>query len=512
MPRDVPLPATASGPEALTMFLQEIVDRIPGLELTGDPTVRIGGICCDSRAVKSGFLFVAIRGEKTDGMRFLRQAVDLGASAFASEDDPPDGLNTPALKVPDARRFLAEVSRLYYLDPSSELKLAAVTGTNGKTTTTYLLESIFRKAGLRSCVVGTVGMRIGDRMLPSLHTTPEASDLLSFLRQAVTSGCTHGALEVSSHALVLRRVYGVGFNVGVFTNLTPDHLDFHRDMESYFQAKRLLFVPEGGNRIACAVVNADDAYGRRLSYEVSCRLIRYGFAAGGDIRAVAFESRVDGTDLRMTTLKGELGVRSRLVGRPNVYNIMAATGAALALDIGLDAIRAGIEALEGVPGRMELIDTARPFTLIVDYAHTPDALENLLETASALPHGKVIIVFGCGGDRDRSKRRAMGEIAGRKSDFVVATSDNPRTEDPLAILEEIEAGLVEASGQYKLVPDRREAIKFALSQAGKGDVVLIAGKGHETRQIIGTQALPFDDRVVARELARELPTAHGGRN
>lgn len=494
------------------MPLKEVLTQLSGVELIGDPQVRISGIAHDSRRVESGFLFVAVKGENTDGMRFLDQAIKRGASAFASENHPPAQLDIPALKVPDARRFLAEISRIFFKDPTSRLKLVALTGTNGKTTTSYLTESILQRAGLQVCLVGTNGMRIGDHPFPTSHTTPEASDLMSFLRRAVMADCTHGVLEVSSHALALKRVYGAKFAVGVFTNLTPEHLDFHGDMESYYRAKRLLFVPEGGNQIDWAVINTDDPYGRRLAAEISCPRVSYGFTSGADIHLRSHENRAEGVDLHIETPKGDLTVRSRLVGRPNIYNIMASGGAALCLGVELDFIREGIESLEGVPGRMELIDAGQPFSVIVDYAHTPDALENLLETVSALPHGSLITVFGCGGDRDRTKRPMMGEIAGRMSDFVVATSDNPRSEDPLAILDEIEKGLREASGRYQLVPDRRKAIGLALSMARKNDLVVIAGKGHENHQVIGARALPFDDRVVARELILELHKAEGAQN
>jgi UDP-N-acetylmuramyl-tripeptide synthetase len=487
------------------MLLQELTARLPGLELRGDPATAIGGIAYDSRAVEKGFLFVGIKGERTDGMRFLDQAVRRGAAAFATEDRLASDSPIPTLRVPDARAFLAEAARIFFGDPASELELAAITGTNGKTTTCYLLESVFRESGLPACLLGTIGKRIGDRTFPASRTTPEASDLMAFLRQAAAAGCTHGALEVSSHALALKRVLGAKFSVGIFTNLTPDHLDFHKDMESYYQAKRLLFVPEGANRIDWAVINEDDPYGRRLSAEVTCQLLRYALSARADVRVLSHESRVDGTLLRLATPRGDLEVRSRLVGRPNIYNMLAAVGAALCLGIEPQQIGKGIANLPGVPGRMERVDAGQPFTVIVDYAHTPDALKNLLETLSALPHRDLITVFGCGGDRDRTKRPLMGEIAGRMSGFVIATSDNPRSEDPLAVLQEIEVGLKRSPGQYQLISDRRKAIERALSMARQGDVVVISGKGHENYQIIGTESRPFDDRLVARELILELP-------
>ncbi|HYK90995.1 MAG TPA: UDP-N-acetylmuramoyl-L-alanyl-D-glutamate--2,6-diaminopimelate ligase [Acidobacteriota bacterium] len=482
------------------MLLKEIISQIGGVELRGDPNVQIRGISYDSRAVESGSLFVAMKGEKANGMSYLAEAVRRGAAAVASQENPPEIAKIPALKVPDARRFLAEAALIFFQDPASELELVAITGTNGKTTTSYLLDSIFRQAGLKACLAGTIAMKIGDRAFPASHTTPEAPELMSFLRQAVTEGCTHGALEVSSHSLALKRVYGAGFAVGVFTNLTPEHLDFHRDMESYYRAKRLLFTPEGANQLKWAVINTDDPFGLRLASEVSIPVARYGFAAEAEIHVLSQEGRADGTRLRIATPKGELQLRSRLVGRPNIYNMMASAGAALSLGIDLETIRKGVETLSGVPGRMELIEAGQPFTVIVDFAHTPDALENLLQTVRPFSDGSLITVFGCGGDRDRTKRPVMGEIAGRMSAFVVATSDNPRSEDPVAILTEIEPGLKRTSARYRLIPDRREAIESALSLAKPGDLVVIAGKGHEDSQIIGTENYPFDDRSVTREL------------
>jgi UDP-N-acetylmuramoyl-L-alanyl-D-glutamate--2,6-diaminopimelate ligase len=491
------------------MLLQELLDRIPGIALNGDSRVEVRGISYDSRQVKAGDLFVALRGEKTDGALFVEAAIARGAVALASDHDFPPESELPVLKVADARRFLAEASRALFQDPASHLQLVAITGTNGKTTTSCLADAIFRQAGLRSCLIGTLGMRIGDQPFPSARTTPEASDLAAFLRQALEAGCTHGVLEVSSHALALKRVFGTRFAVGVFSNLTPEHLDFHHDMESYYRAKRLLFASEGANRTETAVINTDDPYGQRLSAEVHGPVVRYGFGSGADIRVLYCQARIDGTDMRFATPYGELVIGSRLVGRPNVYNIMAAAGATLSLGAKPRDVRQGVESLSGVPGRMEIVRSGQDFAVIVDYAHTPDALEKLLETVKQLTSGRMITVFGCGGDRDRKKRPLMGEIAARLSDIVVATSDNPRTEDPLRILAEIEPGLKRGQAPYRLEPDRREAIRSALALASRNDIVLIAGKGHEDYQIIGTQAFPFDDRVVAQELICELRSVRG---
>jgi len=491
------------------MLLRELHELVPGISLAGDQETQVLGITYDSRQVKAGDLFVALRGEKTDGALYLREAISRGAVALAS-DHPlaPDGM-LPVLQVEDARRFLAEASRAIFGDPAAHLKLVAITGTNGKTTTSCLVDAIFRRAGLKSCLSGTLGMKIGDRPFPSAHTTPEASDLTAFLKHALDSSCTHGALEVSSHALVLKRVFGTRFTVGIFSNLTPEHLDFHGDMESYYQAKRLLFTPGGGNSLDASVVNIDDPYGQRLAAEAAGTVLSYGFNDKAELRALDSRTRIDGTDLRLATPRGELIFASHLVGLPNVYNMMAAAGAAFSLGIEPRFIREGIESLTGVAGRLEKVRNGRGYNVIVDYAHTPDALQKLLETVRHLTSGRLLTVFGCGGDRDRQKRPVMGAIAVRLSDYAIATSDNPRSEDPARILAEIEPGLAQGPAPYRLLPDRREAIRAALALARPGDVVIIAGKGHEDYQIIGSRVLPFDDRVIAQDLIQELQHLRG---
>jgi UDP-N-acetylmuramoyl-L-alanyl-D-glutamate--2,6-diaminopimelate ligase len=486
------------------MLLREALMQIPGMDCRGERDIEICGISYDSRTVQKGDLFVAIKGEKMDGVRFIPQAIKNGAAAVASEQEIEPGPQTAAITVPDARRFLSEFSQVFYEDPSTKLKLVGITGTKGKTTTSYLLDAIFKQAGIHSCLVGTIGMKIGSQSYHSNHTTPESSDLMKFLHQAVAKGCTHGALEVSSHSLALKRVLGAKFSVGVFMNLTHDHLDFHKDMETYFQAKRTLFSAENRNPIDSAVINTDDAYGKRLASEIRFPVVRFGFYEPADIRVLGHQSDADGTDLALATPAGEMHLRVHLIGRPNVYNIMAAAGAAHCLGIGLKEIRAGVEALKGVPGRMELVEAGQDFTVIVDYAHSPDSLENLLQTVSQLPHERLISVFGCGGDRDKAKRPIMGEIATTLSDYVIATSDNPRSENPLEILKEIEPGLRKGSAPYEIVPDRRSAIESAISMAHPRDAIVIAGKGHEDYQIIGSQVIPFDDRKLAGEYIREL--------
>ncbi len=488
------------------MLLREALEQIPGMDLTRNLRnldVHINGISYDSRLVQKGNLFVAIKGEKTDGALFVEQAIERGAAAVASEQPLKPELQVVSFIVPDARSFLAAVSRIYYEDPAARLKLVGITGTNGKTTTSWIMDSIYSHTHIRSCLAGTLGMKIGTQIYPCERTTPEASDLTRFLHQAVADGCTHGVMEVSSHALVLKRVFGTKFAVGVFMNLTRDHLDFHKDMEAYFQAKQLFFSPENGNQIEAAVINTDDPYGKRLEKELQCPVLRFGFSRLAEIHVLDYQSSADGTDLDLVTPKGRIRYHSRLIGRPNVCNIMAATGAALFLGLDIEQIRGGVQALKEVPGRLELVDAGQDFSVIVDYAHSPDALENLLKTVSQIPHAKIITVFGCGGDRDRSKRPIMGDIAVKMSDLVIVTSDNPRSEDPLDILREIECGMQTGPEHYEIIPDRRQAIDHAVSIARKGDIVVIAGKGHENYQIIGSRRIWFDDREQARELIRQ---------
>ena len=491
------------------MLLQELEREIPGIRCFGDPTISIQGMAFDSRKVKPGDLFVAIKGEVFDGMQFVGQALAQGAVAVASEAEIESLSGITLLHVADARRFLAEASRLLYGDPARNLKIVAITGTNGKTTTVYLLDAIFRQAGIKACTAGTLGLKIGKDCATSTHTTPESLDLVRFLRHAVESGCTHAALEASSHALCLKRLYGTKITVGVFTNLTQDHLDFHKDMESYYQAKRLLFTAPGNNHVESAVINIDDPFGVLLSTEVGCPVIRYGYGSNAELRILDATYHLNGMDLRIATPQGEILIAAQLVGRPNAYNILAAAGAALSLGIDLETLRKGVECLSGVEGRMELINPGHAFSVYVDYAHTPDALEKLLQTAMQLPHRRLITVFGCGGDRDRKKRPLMGEIAAGMSDFVIATSDNPRTENPLEILHQIQRGLEKGPAKFCVLPDRRAAIASAIGMAGKGDVILIAGKGHEDSQIIGTLKFPFDDRAIARELILNLARERG---
>jgi UDP-N-acetylmuramoyl-L-alanyl-D-glutamate--2,6-diaminopimelate ligase len=474
--------------------------RLPGAALSGSAPLDLSGVTHDSRNVSAGGLFVAIRGLKDDGNAYVDAALRKGAGLIASEQPSRPGV--PWLTVPDAREALATAAALFHGDPAEALTLVGVTGTNGKTTTTFLVDGVLRAAGHRVGVLGTIAYRIGGRAIDAARTTPESSDLQALLRQMVDAGCSHAVLEVSSHSLALKRLHGCRFAVGVFTNLTRDHLDFHGDMESYFEAKRLLFdrlLAADGH----AVINVDDDWGQNLATSLSGpRVITYGLQRSASVRAEEVDLSLTGTRFTARTPAGDLRIESPLVGLFNVRNLLAATGAALALGVDFDSVRRGLAGVAGVPGRMERVEAGQPFTVVVDYAHTDDALKNLLETVRALGPKRVITVFGCGGDRDTTKRPLMGAVAARLSDIVIVTSDNPRSEPPEAIMAEIQRGMNgHRSGKERhAIVDRREAIACALDLAEAGDVVVIAGKGHETHQVIRDRKLPFDDREVAREL------------
>jgi UDP-N-acetylmuramoyl-L-alanyl-D-glutamate--2,6-diaminopimelate ligase len=475
----------------------------------------VKGISYDSRTLAKGELFVALKGQHADGTAFARQAIERGAAAIVSEDAPAADVRAPWTIVTDARRALAVLANAFFGEPSREMQVVGITGTNGKTTTAYLVASIFDRAGVRCGLLGTVAYRVGpgpDDVREAARTTPEAPDVQRLLREMVDHRCGACAMEVSSHALALRRVDGMTFAAGVFTNLTRDHLDFHGDMEHYFLAKRQLF--EMLPRQAPSLINVDDPRGAAL-VESSGRPVTYAINRPADIVPGALAFSLDGLAFDVRTPRGTLRVRSPLVGRPNVYNILAAVSTATALDLRFDAIERGIEALDGVPGRFQIVSGPKDeVTVVVDYAHTDDALRNLLETARPLARGRLVTVFGCGGDRDRTKRPLMGAVAGRLSDLLVITSDNPRSEDPARIIEEVQRGITpdtrRGNGQRVLtIVDRRAAIAKAIELARPGDLVLVAGKGHEKYQVIGSRVLPFDDAAVAREALARRRTNSG---
>ena len=458
------------------------------------------GVTHDSRRVQTASVFVALKGAQADGIAFAPQAIAAGAAAIVAERPSPAPSSVPWLVVPDARRALAWLAAEFFGHPSREMQVVGITGTNGKTTTSYLTSAVFEAAGVRCGLMGTVTYRIGSSEVAATRTTPEAPDVQGLMRQMVTAGCGACVMEVSSHALALRRVDGMRFAAGVFTNLTRDHLDFHADMEDYFAAKRRLFemLPTS----APAVVNVDDPRGVALADTVRTP-ITYAINRPADVTPGPLAFSLEGLEFDARTPRGVAHVRSKLVGKPNVYNILATIGVTAALGLPLGAIERGLRDLQGVPGRFERVSSATDdISVIVDYAHTDDALRNLLETARPLASRRLITVFGAGGDRDRTKRPLMGMVAARLSDVVVITSDNPRGEDPMRIIDEIKRGVSNGSrdrAEVITIVDRRDAILRAVTQASPSDVVLIAGKGHEKYQEIDGRVLPFDDVAVARE-------------
>lgn len=469
---------------------------------------QVRAIAYDSRRVVPGSLFVAIRGFQQDGNAFIPEALARGAVAIVSEDPCPPDFPCAWLQVEDARRALAELAAAFYDHPSRALTLIGVTGTNGKTTTTYLIDAVLQAAGEGSARLGTTTYKIGSEEIPAERTTPEAPEIQSFLRRAVEAGCRYAVLEVSSHALELKRVHGCEFTVAVFTNLTPEHLDFHGTMEAYFAAKRKLFDGTLGRAPEIAILNAEDPRAADLVAVSRGRVLTYG-ETSGEVSAGSVVFSLEGTRLTVRTPQGDVELRSRLLGRPNVRNILAAVATGIALGFSLEIVAKGIEACPQVPGRFEVVsEPEHPMLVLVDYAHTEDALRNLLHTAHDLrralsSEGRLLTVFGCGGDRDRRKRAPMGETAGALSHLVIVTSDNPRSEDPEAILAEIEVGLMRTSTPYLKIVDRGEAIRMAIALAEPGDIVLIAGKGHETYQVLKDRIIPFDDREVARAALKE---------
>jgi UDP-N-acetylmuramoyl-L-alanyl-D-glutamate--2,6-diaminopimelate ligase len=488
------------------MTFQQVLDGAEVLAHSGDPGVS--GVEYDSRRVKPGCLFVAMRGESSDGNRFIDQAIQAGAVAVvtdSAEEKPRPGVAWAV--VPNGRRALARVSANFYKKPAERIAITGITGTNGKSTTAFLLEAILTAAGRKSALIGTIEYHVAGKVLPAPHTTPEALELNRIFSESLGWGATDAVMEVSSHALAQERVFGVPFDVAVFTNLTRDHLDYHKTMEEYFAAKHVLFEGCGTDAPRAVVTNVDDEQGARLaefSRKRSSLVLKYGWERG-DFHAEKAEITTRGTRFDLVTPEETIAVFSALIGRVNVYNILAAAGAGYARGCPVQAIAKGIDKLACVPGRFERVDCGQPFTVVVDYAHTDDALRNLTALGRELvsgARGRVLTVFGCGGDRDRKKRPLMGEAAGRGSDSVVLTSDNPRSEDPLAIINDALVGLQKTGVKYSVEPDRRKAIALAIGEARPGDIVLLAGKGHEKVQVTREGAAPFDDLEVARETLR----------
>jgi UDP-N-acetylmuramoyl-L-alanyl-D-glutamate--2,6-diaminopimelate ligase len=485
-------------------FLQ-LLDGAEVLAQSGNAAVT--GLEYDSRRVKPGNVFVAMKGESSDGNQFIDKAIANGAIGVVSDSAKESTRENVAwAQVVHGRRALARLSANFYKRPAERMAVSGITGTNGKSTTAFLLESILRADSRKTVLVGTIEYHVAGRVLPAPHTTPESLDLNRLLNEGLGQGVSEAIMEVSSHALAQERVFGIPFDVAIFTNLTRDHLDYHGTMEEYFESKSILFRGCGTAAPRVAILNTDDERGRELvhfSRKCGSEVITYGLDAG-DFHAKDPDLGLRGTRFQMVTPRGEVSIFSPLIGQVNIYNILASAAAAEARGCSHDAIARGVSSLTRVPGRFERVDCGQPFTVVVDYAHTDDALRNLTSLArefvgKAGLKAKVITVFGCGGDRDRAKRPLMGEAAGRGSDFVVLTSDNPRSEDPLAIMNDALVGLQRSGTKYSMEPDRKVAIKIAIEHAGPGDIVLIAGKGHEKVQVSREGTLPFDDIQVARE-------------
>lgn len=494
------------------MQLKELATHLIASEMVGDVEVHCDGISIDSRKVKQGDLFLCLPGHTVDGHHFAQQAMDKGATALVVERWL-EGISLPQLKVKDCRLAMAILGNVFYKSPSSQMRVIGVTGTNGKTTTTYLIERILNDHGKNTGLIGTIQRKCAGEVYPMSGTTPESLDLQHYLHEMVEANSDYCVMEVSSHALEQGRVKGTHFRTAIFTNLTQDHLDYHGTMEDYRSAKGLLFSRLGNvykddsQQRSYAVLNIDDPASEYFAKQTAVEVISYGVENDADLRASNITITAKGTSFHVDTFAGSTDISLNMVGKFNVYNALAAIAAALLEGILLDDIKKSLESIKGVEGRVESVDEGQSFAVIVDYAHTPDGLENVLRTVNEFAEGRVICVFGCGGDRDRTKRPIMGKIAAKLSSYVIVTSDNPRTEDPEAILEDIKQGLLEeqvAGDQYELIVDRHEAIQKAIEMASYGDVVLIAGKGHETYQLIGNKVLDFDDRKVAKEAIRGL--------
>jgi len=486
----------------------KLCDLLQGIEASVPPSaqdLRIRQVAYDSRKVQLRALFFALHGAQADGNTFIRDAVSHGAAAIASEEPAPVFIPSSVawIQVRQARKALAVAAANFYGHPAEVLQLVAVTGTNGKTTTTSLLDAIIKASGAKTGLFGTIAYHTPLGAYPAPNTTPESVDLQGFLGEIRDAGGRFGVLEASSHSLAMDRLWGCHFAAAVFTNLTREHMDYHKTFEDYFAAKKKLFEGTGAGAPDVAVINTDDEYGRRLN-GLTRKSVTYGLESDADITTKKFQLTFSGLGFTAQTPNGKVQVASPLVGRINVYNILAAIGAAQALGFSTQIIEAGIRSLENVSGRFQRIDLGQPYFVVVDYAHTDDALENLIRTARELnPKGRIITLFGCGGGKDRTKRPVMGEVTGRLSDLTILSSDNPKNEDPLKIISDIIVGLQKTAGKYLIEPDREKAIGVAMDEARAGDIVLLAGKGHENYQILADRTLEFDDRDMARRALRE---------
>lgn len=494
------------------MILRELLNGVEFTEIKGDDGIEVSGISFNSNEVKDNYLFIALRGENTDGHKYIDSAVRNGAKALILENVPDiDSKEISIVRVKDSRAALAVISANFFSRPTEELTLVGITGTNGKTTITYLLESIWNQELKKSGVIGTIDYRYGNNIMQSSMTTPESLDLMRMFREMEDEGVEAVAMEVSSHAIDKNRVAGCQFDAAVFTNLTQDHLDYHNSMEEYFSVKKRLFtefLADSQKQNKYSIVNIDDPYGAKLAQELGDDVVTFSNTdRNATFYAISSTITQHGIEADIRSPKGVLKVNSTMFGEHNLSNILAAAATAISLGSSPEFVEKGISEITSVPGRLEPIPNSLGFSVLVDYAHTPDALKNVLLAARPLTKGKLILVFGCGGDRDNAKRPLMGKIGKELSDLLIVTSDNPRTEDPEIILDQIEAGIAQVTDDnnpYQRIADRTQAIKLAIKSACKNDTVLIAGKGHEDYQIIGTTKYPFDDREVARESLKDL--------
>jgi UDP-N-acetylmuramoyl-L-alanyl-D-glutamate--2,6-diaminopimelate ligase len=499
------MPCARAGTTETRLRLSETLQGVETVLNSNAGAAEIRQVACDSRKVQPGALFFALYGAKADGNAFVQDALKRGAVAIASEDPPPAKIPVGVvwIQVHEARKALAVCAANFFRHPANALQLVAVTGTNGKTTTTSVVDAIVKASGAKTGLFGTIAYHtpLGD--YPAPNTTPESVDLQGFLAEIRDAGGKYAVLEASSHSLAMDRLWGCHFQAAVFTNLTREHMDYHKTFEDYFAAKKRLFEGTGAAAPEVAILNADDEFGKRLA-GLANKTLTYGLESQADVTTKKFQLTFESLEFTAHTPNGKVHVHSQLVGRINVYNLLAAIGAAQALGLSNEVIEKGIRDLESVSGRFQRIDCGQPFLVIVDYAHTDDALEKLIRTARELnPKARIITLFGCGGLKDRTKRPIMGEVTGRLSDLTILSSDNPRTEDPLKIISDIIVGLQKTAGKYLIELDREKAIGLAMDEARPGDIVLLAGKGHEDYQILADRTLKFDDRDMARQALRE---------
>jgi UDP-N-acetylmuramoyl-L-alanyl-D-glutamate--2,6-diaminopimelate ligase len=485
------------------MKLKDILAGLPVLNFQGNAEEEIDEITYSSQRAKRGSLFAALKGENKDGNDFIPEALENGALAFLSERPQPSNFSRNWIRVPDAREALALCSANFYGHPSQKMKVIGITGTNGKTTITYLVEEILKKANLSAGVIGTISYRAPKTKITAERTTPEAPDLQKYMREMLDQGVSHCLMEVSSHSLELKRVWGISYDLVVFTNLSGDHIDYHQSMEKYFEAKKKLFLINNKKRIG--IINGDDPWGQELINQIPISVITFGLQESATIRAAEYKLMEEGIEMVVKYPAGKMMISSCLLGKPNLYNILASASIALTLEISPTAIKEGIADLKEIPGRFEKVENSLGLNIFVDYAHTDDALRNLLVTFRELNPRRILLVFGAGGGRDKTKRERMGEVAGAHADWIFVTSDNPRSEDPLKIIRDIEKGLKKTNTKnYTVLPDRKEAIEQALSFGKKGDYILIAGKGHENYQIIKDKIIPFNDTEVTKEILKRM--------